>query len=267
MRQCHVLHAFQIIGLYGGPRHSQRLQDPIGDEAVPILAAHIFNHLCRSDVHEVAVPELLAEAVGERFVGVALKDLFGGIVGAVPEQIAIEGDPAGAVGEEVLDRHAGRDVRIGGTEFGEVLHHRIIEIQLPFIHQQADRAGGEGLADGCAGEDRVGRDLAFARSIGRAVAVAPDQLAILHDADRQSGLIELFHGIPDVGVQRLEVGLLLGTGDQRGSEGRYDQESMKGDHAAKMHDPLRSIQVRPAPPPFSRRAARRSHRSHRSLRG
>ena len=145
-----------------------------------LMPAHCLDDLARDEVEHVVVGVRAPEAGRQRDVAEPLGD-FLPIVGRrrPPEQVAgAEAEPA-PVHQQVAHGELAGDVRIGEREGGQVAHHRRVPLDLAFLHQHAERGGGERLGVGRDAEQRFGIHRRGITQFPDAVAFREHHLAVL----------------------------------------------------------------------------------------
>ncbi len=140
----------------GRRAHARGDEDVLAHEALPALAADLFDELAGDDVEHVVVGIGAAEARRGTDVAKAPHRLGAAQRRARHEhQVAgAEAQPA-AMHEEIDYRHLARDPGVVHLEPGDVLGHRVVPRDLAAIHEHGQGGGRERLPDGAELEDRV----------------------------------------------------------------------------------------------------------------
>ena len=170
--------------------------------------ARCGRHLPGNHVQQVVVGIAGAEPVGRRDVAQAADDVVAGEqVGLRPQhQVAAALRQAAVVHQQVAHRHVAGDPRVVHGERRQVLHHRVVPIELALLDQARQHGGGHRLA--------VRRDLEQRRAGHRlaaaghrlAMAAGVHHLAIGDHADRDAGQLVARDGRAHRRIDRLGAG-------------------------------------------------------------
>ncbi len=197
--------------------HAERLQDVARDVVGVWLARHLLDDVAGERDGDVRVLVVgLRRPDDAHAVEQTLHLLARGKLQVVPiRSVHLAGETRG-VGQEVADRDQGAarvDVRRG--ELREPLRHRVVELELARVAQLQDGRRGEELGERRDAIVRRGRGGRLLREIRKAVPLRPDQLLIVHDADRDSRLLPIGGGAGDPRVVDRDGGGDTGVLGQR----------------------------------------------------
>jgi hypothetical protein len=128
---------------------------------------------------------------------------------------------AGAVAEQVADRHLAVGGGVAQLEEVHVPADRVVPFQLALGDEQGDRCGGERLGAGGNGEDGVRRDRLAAALMPHAEALQVNDLVVLDHGHGGARYLERFHRLGRQPVQgrRVHVG---------GAAARWYREDQQG---------------------------------------
>ena len=104
---------------------------------------------------------------------------------------------AGMMAEQIAHRDAlGRD-GVMQSEFRDVIPHRLLPIEAPFVHQQGQARGGERFRDRADREVRVGCHRQAGFDIPKPISSEQRHLAILHHRNGEARNLPLVHRFRD----------------------------------------------------------------------
>jgi hypothetical protein len=109
------------------------------------------------------------------------------VVAEVFEQVTGMVGQAAAMGEDVGDRRVVGDPRVREREVGQVLAHRVRPGHLPALRRGGDHGRADRLRDRGQLEHGVGVDRGGLADLAHAEALGVQDLALVDDADRDSG--------------------------------------------------------------------------------
>ena len=192
-------------------RHAERREQPLLRERVQALARHARHDDAEQRERGVVVEVLVARLeVQLRVAADEFEDLVDGVHGlrrrpAGERQHRPLAAQAARVVQEVLDRDGRPEVR----QLGHVLAHRVLQRELPVLHEQRDGGGGELLRHGTRLEDRLGPVADAVFQVRHAVALRVDDAAPLRDADgaaRRAGPVPALEDLVDLHGDRFGRG-------------------------------------------------------------
>jgi len=223
---CHVRHAL-LADSVTERLQMKRNRDPLADRLVPRLATHLFDDRSDEDVTRIVVCPCVA---GLRWRRQILEDVDE-LRGRVRLVDVGFGHPTGDVGvgldsacvvQELADGRAAAGLRVIGNELGQ----RLVERELPFLHQLKKRGCSELLGDRPDPKDGGRRNGRFRLKVGETASPFVHRLPALGDNDGRSRAV----GWPRFGDDLVSLLRESGRhGDRRnGRGGENGAERRKG---------------------------------------
>ena len=175
----------RLLGQRARTGQAERRKQPLAEHGIPRRTTQDLDQPAQHDVAGVAVGHRRAERVVLLEVRARGDVLLHAVVttAGVEEEVAVD---ATGVSQQVPGRHGLGHVDVGDLELGQVLDHRLVEVEQALVDELHDQGRGPHLGDRPDLEQRVGRCLDLSADVEDAVRRVR-HLAVGEDRQARAG--------------------------------------------------------------------------------